>query len=311
MNALLFVASVFIWGSTWLAIAMQSGPVPVVVSVFYRFALAAALLLMFLLLTRRLRAIAVKDHLFCVLQGACVFGVNFLCFYTASRWISSGLESVLFSMATLFNALNGVVFFGHRITRRLALANVCGLLGMVALFWHDLLSQTLSTGVMLGAGLTLIGTYGFSLGNMISARHQRQGLDVLSTNAYAMSYGALLLLLAMVVTGTGFAWDPRPVYGLALVYLAVFGSILGFATYFLLIGRVGAGSAAYVTVMAPLVAMTLSTLLEGYQWTLSAALGVALILTGNLVMFYKPKPKVRLDSELAGDAAPVSLSLPR
>ncbi|PTY36380.1 multidrug DMT transporter permease [Saccharospirillum sp. MSK14-1] len=291
MNALLFIASVLIWGTTWLAIAMQTGPVPVVVSVFYRFALAAVVLLVFLLVTRRLRKIAMTDHLFCLLQGACVFCVNFLCFYTASRWISSGLESVLFSMATLFNALNGVLFFGHRITPRLALANTCGLVGMLALFWQDLMSASLSSGVLLGAGLTLVGTYGFSLGNMISARHQRRGLDVLSTNAYAMGYGALLLLVAMTLTGAGLAWDVRPEYGLALAYLAVFGSVIGFATYFLLIGRIGSGSAAYVTVTAPLVAMLLSTWLESYQWSLSAVLGIALILLGNVVMFYKPRPR--------------------
>ena len=55
MNALLFVATVLIWGSTWIAIAMQVGPVPVLVSVFYRFAVAALVLLAGLALAGRLR----------------------------------------------------------------------------------------------------------------------------------------------------------------------------------------------------------------------------------------------------------------
>ena len=46
-----------------------------------------------------------------------------------------------------------------------------------------------------GIGLSALGTYGFSLGNMISARHQRRGLDIFSTNTYAMTYGALLMAL--------------------------------------------------------------------------------------------------------------------
>ena len=112
MNATLYAATVLIWGTTWIAIAMQSGPVPSAVSVFYRFALASVLLLTVLLLSRRLRRIGWRDHLFCLLQGLCVFSFNFYCFYSANAYINSGLEAVLFSMATLFNAINGVIFFG-------------------------------------------------------------------------------------------------------------------------------------------------------------------------------------------------------
>ena len=86
MNATLYAATVLIWGTTWIAIAMQSGPVPSAVSVFYRFALASVLLLTVLLLSRRLRRIGWRDHLFCLLQGLCVFSFNFYCFYSANTY---------------------------------------------------------------------------------------------------------------------------------------------------------------------------------------------------------------------------------
>ena len=62
-----------------------------------------------------------------------------------------------------------------------------GLLGMICLFWPEL--RQWHPALLPGVGLSLLGTYGFSLGNMLSARHQRQGLDILSTNARAMLYG--------------------------------------------------------------------------------------------------------------------------
>ncbi len=114
MNALLYILVVAIWGTTWIAIFLQQGPVPATVSIFWRFAIASVTMLTILLLTHRLRRLALRDHLFCVLQGCCVFGFNFWCFYTAASWINTGLESVIFSMAVLFNAINSFLFFARR-----------------------------------------------------------------------------------------------------------------------------------------------------------------------------------------------------
>lgn len=292
MNAFLYATTVLIWGTTWIAIALQLGEVPIPVSVFYRFALAAGTLMLFLLVIRRLRRISLRDHLFCGLQGMCVFCFNFLLFYTATQTITSGLNSVIFSMAVIFNALNGVLFFRSPITGRLVLAATIGLVGMAFLFWPDLRSGGFDRGVLFGMGCALLGTYGFSLGNMISLRHQRHGLDVLSTNAYAMSYGALTLLGIIVISGTPFSIDTSTTYLGALFYLAIFGSVIGFGTYFALIGRIGAGPAAYATVLFPLVALAVSTVFEGYAWSLSAVIGLVMILGGNVVMFYKPRAKL-------------------
>jgi drug/metabolite transporter (DMT)-like permease len=53
---------------------------------------------------------------------------------------------------------------------------------------------------------------------------------------------------------------------LSLLYLSLFGSVIAFAVYFA-VNRVGAGPASYTTVSTPIIAMTLSTLFEGYRWT--------------------------------------------
>ena len=289
MNVLLYAATVLIWGTTWIAISMQTGTVSVFVSIFYRFAIAGFLMLLVLQLTGRLQRLDRTTHGFCMLQGACVFGFNFLCFYTANAYINSGLESVLFSLAIVFNAINGVIFFGQRITRRLLLANLLGLAGIISLFWHDITDDQMSTGALIGIGLGLLGTYGFSLGNMISVRFQQRKLNLLTTNAWAMGYGALIMFTLAVLLGVPFSIEPTPAYIGSLLYLALIGSIIGFATYFSLVGRIGAGPAAYTTVMFPLIALGMSTLFEGYHWTGAAVFGLVLILVGNMVMFIQPR----------------------
>ncbi|CFR05417.1 EamA/RhaT family transporter [Yersinia kristensenii] len=289
MNALLYLLVVLIWGTTWIAITLQQqGNVAITVSIFYRFALAAGVMMIFLLLVRRLRHLALRDHLFCVAQGFCVFAFNFYCFYHAAAYISSGLESVIFSMAVLFNAINGMIFFRQRLSPNLLPASILGMTGIVALFWHDLTATQIAPELLKGIGLSLLGTYGFSLGNMISSRHQRRGLDILSTNAYAMTYGAVLMGLFSLIQHHSFTIELTSSYLGSLLYLAIFGSVIAFAAYFSLIGRIGASGAAYSTLLFPLVALTLSTFYEGYYWHLNAIIGLLLILLGNLVMFSKP-----------------------
>ena len=70
-----------------------------------------------------------------------------------------------------------------------------------------------------------------------------------------------------------------------LLYLVIFGSIIAFWAYLTLIGRIGAGRAGYANLIFPLVALLISTVLEGYTWTATAVTGLGLVLVGNwLVM---------------------------
>ena len=75
----------------------------------------------------------------------------------------------------------------------------------------------------------------------------------------------------------------------SLAYLALFGSVIAFGCYLSLVGNIGADRAAYATLLFPLVALFISTVWEGYEWTISAALGVFLILLGNLWMLSKKR----------------------
>ncbi|XQS19256.1 DMT family transporter [Citrobacter telavivensis] len=293
MNALLYCLVVVIWGTTWIAIYLQQGPVAAPVSIFWRFAVATALMMVIMLLRGKLRTLSLRDHLYCLLQGSCVFCFNFWCFYTAAAWINTGLESVIFSMAVLFNAVNSFFFFGQKPPLRFYCAAALGLTGIVTLFWHDLMSSGFSGSLLLGIGLSVLGTFGFSLGNMISLRHQKKGLEVMTTNSWAMLYGTLLIATIALVRGDNFTPQWTFSYLGALLYLAVFGSVIAFGAYFTLVGRIGPSNAAYSTLLFPLVALSFSTVYEGYSWQVNAVAGLVLILVGNLVMFARPPALLR------------------
>ena len=139
-----------------------------------------------------------------------------------------------------------------------------------------------------GILLSLLGTYIASLGNMISTRNQQEKLPVVQTNAYGMAYGSAALGIVAVIQGAPFNYEPTLAYTGSLLYLALFGSVLAFGSFLTLLGRIGAERAAYTMVLFPIVALGISTLFEGYQWSLQAVFGVSLVLTGNILIIMSP-----------------------
>lgn len=290
-NYLLYGATVLIWGTTWYAIKLQLGIVAPDLSVAYRFAIAAILLVAFCLATGRSLRFAPRHHIFIAAQGLFLFCLNYWLFYYATFELTTGVVAVVFSLIMLMNILNGALLFRTRIEPAVLAAAGLGLAGLVLVFWDDLAGLDFTGGPMIGLGLSIVATYFASLGNMASLRNTRAGLPVLEVNALGMAYGAVFMTILALLRGAPVGFDASPVYIGSLLYLAVFGSVLGFGFYLTLLARIGAGRAAYAAVMFPVVALTLSTFLEGYVWTGPALAGVALILGGNLLAVARPAQK--------------------
>lgn len=279
---LLFAATVLIWGTTWIGIAAQIGDAPVTVSIFYRFALAALVMLAGLAMLGRLQRPAAWRFVF--VQAGCLFCFNFVGLYHATSLIPSGLVSVIFSLASIFNALNARLIFGDPISRQTVLAGGLGATGVVLLFWHDL-AVALNPATLQGIAWAVLGTAFFSWGNMASRKNAALGVTPVTANAWGMGIGAVFLLGIVLLSGQSLTLPQGETYWVALVYLSVIGSVIGFTTYLLLVARIGSARAGYATVLFPVVALAASTLFEGYQWTALSILGVVIVGLGNVVMF--------------------------
>ncbi|MFJ3523783.1 DMT family transporter [Pseudomonas sp. NPDC090203] len=299
MNISLYLLTVLIWGTTWIALKLQLGEVAIPVSIVYRFGLAALILFAMLLVSGKLQKVNRRGQLICLAQGLCLFCVNFMCFLHASQWIPSGLVAVVFSTSTLWNALNARVFFKQKIARNVLTGGALGLLGLGCLFWPELSGHSASRETLIGLGLALLGTLCFSAGNMLSSLQQKAGLRPLTTNAYGMLYGAAMLSVYCLVSGTPFAFEWNARYIGSLLYLVIPGSVIGFTAYLTLVGRMGPERAAYCTVLFPVVALNVSAYAEGYQWTLPALMGLVLVMVGNVLVFRKPKAVVPVGAKLA------------
>lgn len=286
-TAALYALTVLIWGTTWIALKLQLGSVPIAWSIAWRFALAAVVILGWLGWRRELKAPPRQAWPLLLAQGLCLFCINFLCFLEASRWMASGLVAVCFSTAPVWNALNARLFLGQPLQRRVLLGAALGLAGLLLLFGTELLKDLGQPQTLRGLGLAMAGTYSFSLGNLLSGALQRRGLAPLQTNAWAMLAGTTLVAGWALASGQAPAFDLSPTYLAAWLYLAIPGSVIGFTAYLTLVGRMGADRAAYCTVLFPVVALNVSAWVEGYRWTASGLLGLALVLGGNVAVFWR------------------------
>ncbi|WP_166252800.1 DMT family transporter [Marinobacter salicampi] len=279
-----YALTVLIWGLTWTAIRLQVEVAPVDISVFYRFVLASLVALGGLALLRRLPRFSPGQHRWLILQGLTLYSVNFLLIYRAAEHMTSGLLAVVFSLAALFNAFNGRLFMGIRPSPRIYPAVLLGISGVTLLFWHDLQIGNASAAGMLFAAA---GTFWFSLGNLVSLKVRTADIPLLAGNAWAMFYGAVFLGLWCLVSGVSWAVPDSSVFWGAALFLAIPGSIIAFYSYITVIRTLGADKAGYATVLFPVVALSVSTWLEGFLWSGTAIAGAALALLGNYVLFRK------------------------
>ena len=283
-NALLYIVTVLIWGSSWLAIKYQLGSVDPMVSVAYRFLLASGISWLYCRLSRRSMRYSMRDHGFMFLQGTSLFALNYWLFYLSELTLTSGLAAVIFSTIVVMNTVNGVIFLKNRLELRVVGGAGLGLLGIMLVFWPEVTDFESGSENLFAAALAVLATLLASLGNIASARNQREGIPVVQANTFGMTYGALLMLGLSWATGREFTFEMTLPYVSSMVFLSVFASIIAFWTYLTLLGRVGVERAAYSTLIFPLVALGFSTVFEDYQWTAYAVIGILLILTGNLLI---------------------------
>ncbi len=278
---LLYVAVIIGWSTSWYPLSLQLGVVAPEVSLVWRFAISS--LMMFGICA--LRGIGLRfggaEHARFLMLGMALFSTNFALFYNASLYAASGLLAVMLSMSSLIN-VGLVAALNRRLPPLMQLgAALTGLAGLALVFLPELrASSTVLTSMAFG----FAGTISFCIGNMMSSASQRRGIHVLASTSWGMLYGAGFMVLVALVRGHDFIIDPTITYLGSLAWLIVISSVMTFACYLSLIGRIGPGRAAYATVVFPIFALLISARYEGYEWGLMSLAGMGLVIIGNLMM---------------------------
>ncbi len=281
--ALPFLLVATIWGSTWYVITGQIGDVPASWSIAWRFALATpAMFLVAVLMGKSLR-LGRAGQLLAVFIGLSQFCANFNFVYRAELHLTSGIVAVMFGILMVPNALFGRWLLGQKVTGHFTGGSLMAIAGIALLLVHEARLSPLGGNVWLGVALTIGGILSASIANVVQANETGRTLPMVSLLAWSMLYG----------TGFDFAlawWTAgppvipgHPEYWAGVAWLAFAGSVVTFPLYYTIVRQIGAGRAAYNGVLVIVVAMLISTLVEGYQWSWLAAAGAVLGLSGMIL----------------------------
>ncbi len=298
----LFAICVLVWGTTWHAITYQLGDFPAELGVAVRFALAGAAALLFCCWRGVSLAFAGRDHALLALQGTFLYGVSYVCVYEAERFVPSGLVAVGYSASPLLTGVGATLLFGATLGARFLVGGALGIAGVALIFWPEITRPGDNERATLGAALTIASVLLSTIGSLAASRNRRRGLPLLPAMGFGMLYGAVAAALVAVAFGRTGTIPTAPSWWLALVYLALAGSVLTFACFLTLQDRVGAGRAGTVGVMTPLIALVVSLALEGFRPSLLTVAGAALAVAGNVLML-RPASSAPARPAAAGAAA--------
>lgn len=280
-----FIIVTLIWSSTWIVIRDQLGVVPPGWSVCYRFAIAALGMAVLARLNRASLMIGWRNIAFAGLVGLFQFALNFNLLYLAEQHLTSGLCALVYALLMIPNSLFAWALFGQRMSARFMAGSLVAIAGVGLLFLHEYRASVTAApaDVLLSLSLCLVAVLCASVANVMQAAPTARTIPMTSLLCWAMAIGALAdAAVAWITTGPPVI-DLRPGYWLGTLYLALAGSVITFPLYFQLIQRIGAGPAAYTSVVIPILAMGISTVAEAYRWTPLAIAGVLLALGGMII----------------------------
>lgn len=280
----LYALTVIAWSLSWFAIRLQIGTVPNEVNLVWRFGIATTLMFAWVIVSGRRIRFPPREHLRFATLGILMFSSNFLLFYYGAGYLVSGLLSVVFSLASVINILLAAVVLREPASPRVLAGGLVGFCGIALMFAPEIVAHGVSGATMIGLALCVAGTLSFCLGNQISAAGLRRGLPLIPMMAWGMVYGTLFSALLAVLLGKPFVIEPTVSYLGSLLFLAVISTVIAFSAYMTLLSRIGPARAGYSTVLFPIFALLVSTVMEGYQWNAFAVAGLAFVAIGNVLV---------------------------
>ncbi len=279
-----FLIVSLIWGSTWLVIRDQLSVVPASWSVTYRFSIAAVGMFILAILMKHSLRLDRNAVAWTIVIGLLQFALNFNFVYAAEHHITSGLVAVIFGLLIVPNAFLGKWWLGRAINRNFVVGSIIASAGVGMLMLQEYRFAPMGNAeALIGMGLALMAVVSASVANVLQVTPSVSRFPTITVLAWAMLWGAIANGCWSYYTQGNPVIELRPAYLGGVLYLAVIGSVVTFPLYVGLIREIGPGKAAYTGVLIPVIAMLLSTMFEGYRWTLLAAGGATFATLGLLV----------------------------
>ena len=283
-NYILFLITLFCWSPTWYLIKFQLGYVDPLLSVFYRFLIAASIIFIYLIIKKKNLKFSISYHFWFLFFGTCLYSINYVFFYLSNTYLISAFPAIVFSTVVIMNILGETFYFKKKPSSKTLIGATIGMIGVLIIFNDEIFNFNLQQGTHIGLFLAMIGTFCASTGNMVHQRNLNNNFPTIQTIAYAMLYGSLVTFLITKARGVELLFEYSLSYIGSLLYLSIFGSIFAFIAYLKLLEKVGPGRAGYVGVVMPVLALIISTIFERLEWQIDLIIGLPILIIGAVLV---------------------------
>lgn len=290
VNILAYLSLIAIWATTPIAIKWSTVDLSFAAGIFWRILLSSVLALV-ILKGRREKLFAHPRACKVYLVGAMGIAPNFLLVYWASERIPSGLISVIFSTVPLIITLLSYCFLKQNLfTPKRVLAFAVALSGLVIIFFDQLnIGQSGSYGLLAMAASVLV----FSSSSLV-LQQMGNPLSTLQTTTGGLCFSVPpLALFWWWVDGSvpaHIGWQNAA----SILYLGVFGSLIGFFLYFFLLHRISAHVVSTVGMVSPVFALMIGQQFAGEALGAQLIVGAVMVLLG-LALYHSQSRRKALD----------------
>lgn len=271
-----FAGVVLIWATTPLAIKWSSEGAGFLFGVASRMVLGVLVCLTLVALLRR-RLPWRRDALMTYFAAGIGLWGAMTSVYWSAQFIPSGLISVLFGLSPVVTGVMAALWLGERALTPVRLAGLgLGLAGLWVVFAQSLEAGPAASLGIAGVLLSVL----IHCASAVSIKRIGAGIPALETTTGALLVAVPLFVVNWALQDGQFPvqLDPRTTW--SIVYLAIFGSALGFILYFYVLRRVEASRVALITLVTPVIALFLGSHLNGEVIGPRELVGTAAILAG-------------------------------
>jgi drug/metabolite transporter (DMT)-like permease len=289
MSVLVWLILCLIWGSTWIFIKIGLQDLPPITFAVARFVLSVGILLPIIYFQKLPLPRTATEWRLIVITGLLQFTINYSTVFWAEQYITSGLAAVLQAMITVFGlALAWIFLPAEQITKLKVAAVLIGIAGVGVIFIDQLRVE--SVWAFAGSVAIVVGAYAAAQASIL-IKAKGTDLHPASLLCAQMLCGLPpIVLYAFIAEGNplGHNWTCRAV--LSVVYLSIAGTIAAFWLYYWLLARIESTKAMMISLVTPLIAVLLGSLVLGEMLPTQTILGGLLILASiSLIVFRRTR----------------------